>query len=117
MNLDKLEAVAREATKGEWRWAWREDDELAPGSVYAVPREGHAYAVVMCPRYGTESFAKDAAHIAAFNPQVAIKLIAAVRAANQLVSETAMLFAMEGVGREKEYFAALDSTLRELEQP
>lgn len=51
-------------TPGPWLWHWR-DDEDAPGSVFAMPRPGHAYAVAMCPRYGKDSWEQDARLIAA----------------------------------------------------
>lgn len=38
------------ATERPWMWAWR-DDEDAPASIFSMVREGHAYAVAMCPRY------------------------------------------------------------------
>lgn len=53
-------------TKGPWRWDWRPGDDSAPGSVYAEPFEGHAYAVAMMPRYQTkQQWEADAQLIAA----------------------------------------------------
>jgi hypothetical protein len=37
-------------TQTPWMWAWR-NDESAPASIFSMVREGHAYAVAMCPRY------------------------------------------------------------------
>lgn len=55
-----------EHTPGPWKWHWRRDDDDAPASVYAEPREGHAYAVAMMPRYQKrEQWTADAALIAA----------------------------------------------------
>ena len=39
-----------EHTQTPWMWAWRYD-ETAPASIFSMVREGHAYAVAMCPRY------------------------------------------------------------------
>lgn len=48
-----------------WKWHWRSEDEIATGSIFAEPREGHAYAVAMTPRYQTkERWEADAALIA-----------------------------------------------------
>jgi len=53
-------------TPAPWRWHWRSEDEATPGSVFAEPHEGHAYAVAMMPRYQTkEQWEADARLIAA----------------------------------------------------
>jgi hypothetical protein len=53
-------------TEGPWRWHWRFENGEANGSVYAELREGHAYAVAICPRYQTkEQWEKDAPLLAA----------------------------------------------------
>jgi len=53
-------------TAGPWKWHWRPGDEDAPGSVFAEPHDGHAYAVAMMPRYQTkEQWEADARLIAA----------------------------------------------------
>lgn len=63
-QLAEIEARTWAATQGPWRWHWRRDDSHWPGSIFAEPRTGHAYAVAMCPRYGKESFEADAEFIA-----------------------------------------------------
>lgn len=53
-------------TPGPWKWHWRPEDKDAPGSVFAEPYEGHAYAVAMMPRYQTkEQWEADARLISA----------------------------------------------------
>jgi hypothetical protein len=53
-----------EHTPAPWKWHWRND--IAAGSVFSEPHEGHAYAVAMCPRYQSrEQWAADASLIAA----------------------------------------------------
>lgn len=54
-------------TSSKWAWNWREDAS-APGSVFAMPHEGQAYAVFMCPRYGTETFPQNAEYAVATQP-------------------------------------------------
>lgn len=50
-------------TPTPWMWAWR-DDEDAPASIFSMKREGHAYAVAMCPRYQTpDKWVEDAKFI------------------------------------------------------
>lgn len=69
-------------TLGPWHWHWRYEDGVANGSVYAMPREGHAYAVAMCPRYQTrEQWEADAALIAA-----APEMLAALKAVVEFYS-------------------------------
>ena len=63
-HLDKLLDIAAKRTPGEWKWHWRNADEAAPGSIFAMPREGYAYAVARCPRYGKDHFSDDATFIA-----------------------------------------------------
>jgi len=60
----QLLAIAEKRTPGRWEWHWRKDDDQNPGSIFALPRVGHAYAVSMCPRYGRDRFIHDAAFIA-----------------------------------------------------
>lgn len=45
-----------DATYYPWYWYWRSNDEgnEADCGIYCMPKEGHAYAVVRCPRYLTE---------------------------------------------------------------
>jgi len=75
IKLSELRRLAEEATPGEWKWAWRKDDEYTPGSVFSEVNRGHAYAVAMCPRYGKSTFAKDAPFIAAANPATLLRLL------------------------------------------
>lgn len=48
----------------KWNWHWRRDDMSGEPDcgIYAMVREGHAYAVVRCPRYMTEDDWKRYAH-------------------------------------------------------
>lgn len=71
-NLRKL---AEAATPGAWEWGWRQDDEQAPGSVFVWDRPGIATAIAMCPRYAKDTFAKDAAYIAAANPTTVLAML------------------------------------------
>jgi hypothetical protein len=47
---DRTQANSATHTPTPWMWAWR-DDEDAPASIYSMIRDGHAYAVAMCPKY------------------------------------------------------------------
>lgn len=52
--------MSEDHTPTPWMWAWR-DDETAPASIFSMVKEGHAYAVAMCPRYQTpERWVEDA---------------------------------------------------------
>jgi len=52
-------------TKFRWNWHWRKERGEDPDcGIFAMVREGHAYAVARCPRYMTkEDWAKYAHHI------------------------------------------------------
>ena len=84
--LAERERIRADATPGRWGWHWRKGDEDAPGSIFAEPHTGYAYAVAMCPRYGKDRFSADAAHIVdAHNHQPA--LIDEIRRLRLLVLE------------------------------
>jgi len=38
-------------TSTPWKWHPQSKDQAHTGSVYSEPRQGHAYAVAMMPRY------------------------------------------------------------------
>lgn len=70
-------------TQGLWKWHWRFENGEANGSVYAEPREGHAYAVAICPRYQTkEQWEADAPVIAA-----AKEMLAALKTAAEIFDD------------------------------
>lgn len=70
-------------TAGPWKWHWRSENGEANGSVYAEPREGHAYAVAICPRYQTkEQWEVDAPLLAA-----SLDMLAALKIARGYVAK------------------------------
>ena len=72
-------------TEGEWKWHWRYEDGKATGSVFAEPREGHAYAVAICPQYQTrEQWEVDASILAAGKD-----MLAALKRCEEMVSANA----------------------------
>ena len=86
MNLDGLEATARAATPGPWMGP-RVTDQWPPGwvGVYAAdengePMPGDVVGVTGHVSDGATAH-QDAAYIAAVSPDVVLKLIAVVRAA------------------------------------
>jgi hypothetical protein len=62
--VEKIEALYAKATPGPWKYGRRNDD-VTPASLYHEKSEGHAYAVMMSPRYGLQQFKKDSAFVAA----------------------------------------------------
>ena len=62
MNTKELRAMLEKATPGEWSYAVRTGDDIAPASI-GVGRNGIRSAVAMCPRYARGQFANDAALI------------------------------------------------------
>lgn len=88
-TLDKLEAVARAATPGPWRW-WTSNSVRRLSSdatgkdgdvLYAFMHPSRTYADIGFPNGGDEG--PDAAHIAAFNPKTARALVKVARAAKR----------------------------------
>ena len=65
VDVNKIDELYLAATIGKWGWAWRKDDEQAPGSIHSGidTGTGHSYAVAMCPRYGKDRFPADAEFI------------------------------------------------------
>jgi hypothetical protein len=81
MKLDKLEQLAKAATPGPWEWERDSGDGLItttkpPHPVITPATHGYENGSVLID-------AADAAFIAAFSPDVVLKLIAVARAATE----------------------------------
>lgn len=93
--ISKLLELDAKRTGGTIQWGWRPGDKEAPGSIFAMPREGHAYAMAMCPRYGREQFPIDAEYFVSMPLAVSVirkqqeMLEVAIKALEWMRTETA----------------------------
>lgn len=62
-ELEKIVALSDAASFNDLDWGWRRDDDDAPGSIFTNSFGGAHQAVAMCPRYGRDNFAADAAYL------------------------------------------------------
>lgn len=79
IDLDKMEAIARKGTPGDWRW---DPDDCSFGSLQ--DERSHYVTVAFAAPCGNENSSivideGDAEHIATFSPDVVIAMIARIR--------------------------------------
>ena len=90
LNLDDMEAVARAATPGKWSdgvWCGEESFEWAATGPRHKQIDDGWHELDPDSKAG-QLAQKDAAHIAAFNPQTALALISALRTAREALEHT-----------------------------
>ena len=89
LNLDDMEAVARAATPGKWSdgvWCGEESFEWAATGPRHKQIDDGWHELDPDSKAG-QLAQKDAAHIAAFNPQTALALISALRTAREALEK------------------------------
>lgn len=90
LDLDALEAVARAATPGPWETRCE-----GPGEPTRVCHDSE-YVIYLGYDYAADLDAKDAAHIATFDPPTVLALIARVKEAEAGIERTAEYIGTHG---------------------
>lgn len=107
MDLDKLEQLAKKATKGPWRvGCWLPNEALAANQVVATLENGNPYVVLE----GNANFRADAdanaAFVAAANPEAVLELVSEIKRLTSCLHS-----ANQELERyEREYYLQLDKS-------
>lgn len=88
IDLDKLEALAKAATPGPWRWGrWDSPDGKTDMFKLYATSERSMPVICIVPESAWVTLGSDTEYIAAASPDVVLELVRQLRAANDLVGE------------------------------